>query len=1573
LLLSASSARADVSCPSGAAISIAYECDTIPEESPTGAWEVQVRHPASWWSDGEYLHLDAFDPLGEVIFYRVEESLATSKRYEIEVNVSVSRYLPPPDNPTVGIGISDGTKLAKAEAGPDIGIGELTVEGTGEPFVILGIDWSQPVTVRWKIDRTASDPAAHSAELYVKGALRLTIPYQELPDTDPSVPPLIFAIGGRGTDSVWDFARYAVCQPPEERPPLAQQVDALKTEVEALDMPPVFRVFFSRRLDQALAQPDRLSQAQAFYRIGRELFFLKRAGLLRDDAAAFETLLDFARTTAAPEVGREEGYFGRLELTSVLPKSSDVVPGKQPAAIRVFATVRSALLHGWNASRYAYGLMARTGIVDIGTGEMIEGHGEFYELPSNLAPGQQYQPEPMDFEWAGNLQDGSLVRQGEQFFVDTTVGYVIMDRLTGQIAGHLDQSSSFGEIGSTLQSGIYHEVFRHYAGRATPTTNLVLGESLDGRYFIHTDGLVSDNPGTSCDPVMHVLNSQTGSQLAGNDDCISGMETCIRVGGACLPAASVSCRIGSVSVACPSVAGTRNACLMQSFSNQAPRIVLHAYGNQSSGRGLLKVWKKIEDAQRRRITYQLALVPVDVDIGGERLWFSRGWYSGDELDLIVPSPERARSFTGLPPARSPTVFLLGTELTGMEGFARGNGMGGGARMSGMPGRSQAMAVVASGVADGAVELYVNDVRNAAFGDGDGLGAELEGDIGTDPDNRDTDGDGLWDGFEVLGIRGAGLYPDQALPTWGADPRHKDVFVETDYFDFCSGESTTCIENGYCRNQVLGCKEILGAMRCACTNDDDCWSSGGERAHVQRCRLIDGSMGYCVACGGPMDHDGAVAANTIAAKCSGGSGYLHNPDGRKGFSLHFDNGQDDTDPSGNLMSTIHGAWGGVDAVPPAQPPIYPWSNYEWGYYHRMNPIRHGIFRYAVGYPGGGGQGAIGGPYAYFNSFANPGHLYIHELGHNFGLDHYGATEPGSNHNFKPHYISLMNYRYEYNSPDARTNNPWAWGNLRFSEGERRYVLDSQGRRIKDAQGNDVVHWLDPVELREASESWTNVVTDKSNVRFDLENGAGYYNIFQGDSELLVDWDRSGAYEDTTRADPLLNESAWFKYSIADSPLRFGPQLVAHDGFLYAFQVRETASLISYQRYFEVGCDPEDVGDSGQSELPGGHYPRCGQWFGRQVIVRDTDVATDMSAVSTSLAGSSLLLLMYVDSSKRLCVLSMDPFGTWDGPACGAGGLFGPPEAVEYAGGIMVFGIGEADPSGEGQVKVVYFHPGQWSDPTVWTSWDVNVMKDSAWRPLRSRTTPGVVVDPHTRLLLGITTTGNHEHRMELFQSIVPDFIWFEKLKNGEYWMLHPKDDSLRNRDGAWYYTDYRPALDISYLASGRAHWSVWIHGDTPEIQPGQDPVPNMYWRITSSIEDPGNTGNPHPAFSLLSDAAPASSARVKNVSLAVYRGKLRAAVAFDQKYTDELQVENDPGWMFLPLADGIFHARLMDFNDVEYIGRHMADTIGPLFFGMAQVQRAIVINENHLPQYLGQAKEVESPLRYRISAEDRGTP
>ncbi|HEX8285740.1 MAG TPA: hypothetical protein VF588_20455 [Pyrinomonadaceae bacterium] len=59
-------------------------------------------------------------------------------------------------------------------------------------------------------------------------------------------------------------------------------------------------------------------------------------------------------------------------------------------------------------------------------------------------------------------------------------------------------------------------------------------------------------------------------------------------------------------------------------------------------------------------------------------------------------------------------------------------------------------------------------------DRDDLTDAEEAAIGTDPDSRDTDGDALWDGWEVHTIDGLDLR------SLGASPLHKDIFVEMDF-------------------------------------------------------------------------------------------------------------------------------------------------------------------------------------------------------------------------------------------------------------------------------------------------------------------------------------------------------------------------------------------------------------------------------------------------------------------------------------------------------------------------------------------------------------------------------------------------------------------------------------------------------------------------------------------------------------------------------------------------------------------------------------------------------------------------
>ncbi len=63
-------------------------------------------------------------------------------------------------------------------------------------------------------------------------------------------------------------------------------------------------------------------------------------------------------------------------------------------------------------------------------------------------------------------------------------------------------------------------------------------------------------------------------------------------------------------------------------------------------------------------------------------------------------------------------------------------------------------------------------------DFDGFSDSLENAIGTSPTLLDTDGDGLWDGHEFYGLYNLG--ENLQFAYWGANPRHKDIFLEADF-------------------------------------------------------------------------------------------------------------------------------------------------------------------------------------------------------------------------------------------------------------------------------------------------------------------------------------------------------------------------------------------------------------------------------------------------------------------------------------------------------------------------------------------------------------------------------------------------------------------------------------------------------------------------------------------------------------------------------------------------------------------------------------------------------------------------
>ncbi|MGE0006399.1 MAG: FG-GAP-like repeat-containing protein [Parvibaculaceae bacterium] len=192
---------------------------------------------------------------------------------------------------------------------------------------------------------------------------------------------------------------------------------------------------------------------------------------------------------------------------------------------------------------------------------------------------------------------------------------------------------------------------------------------------------------------------------------------------------------------------------------------------------------------------------------------------------------------------------------------------------------------------GPLRVYRNDAASDA--DGDGLGDQLEATLGTCAsttgsvagancneiaDPRDTDGDGLQDGWEVLGkdyrvedgnMTTTGHLP---LPSWGADPRHKDIFIEVDF-------------------RRLDYKENI--------------TGRAEHMPPETARQMAAAYGD------------AATTNPILKLVHAVS--VDNPDRLPGISLHLDTG---VAPERPEDATTYGDWGGYNAVDAAPDPSDP---------------------------------------------------------------------------------------------------------------------------------------------------------------------------------------------------------------------------------------------------------------------------------------------------------------------------------------------------------------------------------------------------------------------------------------------------------------------------------------------------------------------------------------------------------------------------------------------------------------------------------------------------------------------------
>jgi probable HAF family extracellular repeat protein len=266
---------------------------------------------------------------------------------------------------------------------------------------------------------------------------------------------------------------------------------------------------------------------------------------------------------------------------------------------------------------------------------------------------------------------------------------------------------------------------------------------------------------------------------------------------------------------------------------------------------------------------------------------------------------------------------------------------------------------------------------------------------------DTDGDGLCDNWEKYGYTDpkTGQFVD--LPSMGANPMHKDIFVQTDYMVYQGG----CDPSGSC---VVG------------------------HSH--------------------QPSPDALAIVTAAFA----NAPVDNPDGTTGITLHVDCG------ISCIMNPLTGqTWGALsraNAIPedfilgdsPCDvPPKGPQNCYNFDQFHNIanNPDEYGvvhfpvsrrpIFHYALfahdlniecmdssmtppkqvicgvtgiseGIPSSGFIVSLGSYFANVGTVWSQAGTFMHELGHNLGLHHGGLDET----NWKPNYLSVMNYSFQF---------------------------------------------------------------------------------------------------------------------------------------------------------------------------------------------------------------------------------------------------------------------------------------------------------------------------------------------------------------------------------------------------------------------------------------------------------------------------------------------------------------------------------------------------------------------------------
>ena len=237
---------------------------------------------------------------------------------------------------------------------------------------------------------------------------------------------------------------------------------------------------------------------------------------------------------------------------------------------------------------------------------------------------------------------------------------------------------------------------------------------------------------------------------------------------------------------------------------------------------------------------------------------------------------------------------------------------------------------------------------------------------------DSDGDGLPDVWEETGDLDGDDQMELDLPAMGADPMHKDIFVEIDW------------------------------MKCD-PDDSPPWLP-----------VVPGDI-YAL-------NPNPLALNWVVQAFA--SAPVTNPDGTAGINLHIDAGRDSQmKPDGETWEDLSrsSAVRGVPNFVGGSDGVFSWMAFENIKKTNFDAARRAVFHYCV-YASSGGPGSSTGVSrghgaSDFIVSAGSGTsrltpqqeagTFMHELGHNLGLGDGG----GDAVKYKPNYLSVMNYAFQ----------------------------------------------------------------------------------------------------------------------------------------------------------------------------------------------------------------------------------------------------------------------------------------------------------------------------------------------------------------------------------------------------------------------------------------------------------------------------------------------------------------------------------------------------------------------------------